>query len=125
MGRTRPIWTPTPLKRPAQPPFNRLRNSPVGPPTRLRRLSSVQGPIVVPRAAARGQRGSSETALSPRRPRKTPRDHRQPRAVSLRRGPASYQQGTTDRGEEGHQLGVADVLLRRGQLCLVGSLQVL
>src|SRR6266540_3662427 len=28
MGRTRPIWTPTPLKRPAQPPFNRLRNSP-------------------------------------------------------------------------------------------------
>src|SRR6266498_4587301 len=31
MGRTRPIWTPTPLKRPAQPPFNRLRNSPVLP----------------------------------------------------------------------------------------------
>src|SRR6266571_1568280 len=30
MGRTRPIWTPTPLKRPAQPPFNRLRNSPGG-----------------------------------------------------------------------------------------------
>src|SRR6266511_4694667 len=28
MGRTRPIWTPTPLKRPAQPRFNRLRNSP-------------------------------------------------------------------------------------------------
>src|SRR6266704_6967512 len=28
MGRTRPIWTPTPRKRPAQPPFNRLRNSP-------------------------------------------------------------------------------------------------
>src|SRR6266581_4054884 len=62
MGRTRPIWTPTPLKRPAQPPFNRLRNSPAIPVVRcgtLQRLNDLGQP------ACEGAEGVAEGYVFP------------------------------------------------------------